>query len=86
MIDYLHRAGGPDRQADKKRAFILRADGSVVSEQYADVKRAPVFPGDTIIVPPVIDRRAVFQRVMDLAGGVINLWLSSGTLYLFTRE
>ena len=85
MIDYLHRAGGPDRQADKKRSFILRADGSVVSQQYAHVQRAPIFPGDTIIVPPVIDRRALFQRVIDLAGVVSNVGLSAATLYLFTR-
>ncbi|HLI77304.1 MAG TPA: SLBB domain-containing protein [Acidobacteriaceae bacterium] len=86
MIDYLHKAGGPDRQADKKRSFILRADGSVVSEQYADVKKATVYPGDTIVVPPIIDRRAIFQRVVDLAGVVSNFGFSAATLYLLTRE
>jgi polysaccharide export outer membrane protein len=67
VIDYLREAGGPDRQADRKRAFVLRADGSVVSRQYADVERALVFPGDTIVVPPVIDKRSVFQRIVDIA-------------------
>jgi polysaccharide biosynthesis/export protein len=85
MLDYLHRAGGPDRQADKKRTFILRADGSVVSDQYADVKKAPVFPGDTIVVPPILDRRAIFQRVVDLAGVVSNFGYSAATLYLISR-
>ncbi len=85
MLDYLHRAGGPDRQADKKRAFILRADGSVVSEQYAHVKQSPVFPGDTIVVPPILDRRAIFQRVVDLAGIVSNFGYSAATLYLISR-
>ncbi len=86
VVDYLHRAGGPDREADKKRSFILRADGSVVSQQYTDVKRAPVFPGDTIVVPPVLDRRAIFQRVVDLAGIVSGFGLSAATLYLLTRQ
>ena len=86
MLDYLHRAGGPDREADKKRSFILRADGSVVSQQYSDVKRAPVFPGDTIVVPPIIDRRAIFQRVVDLAGIVSGFGFSAATLYLLTRQ
>ena len=86
MIDYLHRAGGPDRQADKKRSFILRADGSVVSQQYTQVKRAPIFPGDTIIVPPVIDRSGVFQRVVDLAGVISGFGFSAATLYLLTRQ
>ena len=86
MIDYLHRAGGPDREADKKRAFILRADGSVVSEQYSDVKKAPVFPGDTIVVPPILDRRALFQRVIDLTGIVTNFGFSAATLYLLAHD
>ena len=86
MFDYLRRAGGPDREADKKREFILRADGSVVSNQYADVRRAPVFPGDTLVVPPVIDRRALFQRVIDLAGIVSNFGFSAATLYLIARD
>lgn len=84
-LDYLHRAGGPDRQADKKRAFILRADGSVVSQQYTNVQKAPVYPGDTIVVPPQLDRRAFFQRVVDLAGIVSSFGYSAATLYLISR-
>ncbi len=86
MVDYLHRAGGPDREADKRRAFILRADGSVVSEQYANVKKSSVFPGDTIIVPPILDRRALLQRVVDLAGIVSNVGFSAATLFLLSRQ
>lgn len=86
MLDYLRRAGGPDRQADKKREFILRADGSVISSQYANVRHAPVFPGDTLVVPPIIDRRALFQRITDLVSVVSNLGFSAGTLYLLGRS
>ncbi len=85
MAEYLRRAGGPDREADKKREFILRADGSVISQQYTDIKRAAVFPGDTLVIPPVIDRRGLFQRVVDVAGIVNGFGLSAATLYLFTR-
>ena len=83
--DYLRRAGGPDRQADRRREFILRADGSVVSEQYANVHRAPVFPGDTIVVPPTLDRRTRIQRILDAVAIVNNFGLSAGTLYLLAR-
>lgn len=83
--DYLRRAGGPDRQADKKREFILRADGSVVSEQYADVHHAPIYPGDTVIVPPILDRRATFQRILDTVAIVNSFGLSAATLYLIAR-
>jgi len=52
--DYLHESGGPTRDADSRRAFIIRADGSVVSKQshrsgYFNTIR--MNPGDTIVVP-----------------------------------
>ncbi len=67
VIDYLRQAGGPDRQADRKRAFVIRADGSVLSRQYGRFERAQLFPGDTIVVPPRLDRRSVLRTVVDLA-------------------
>jgi len=54
---YLRIAGGPTRDADRKREFVIRADGEVVSydstkglwgDQFYDL---PIFPGDTIVVP-----------------------------------
>ena len=86
MLDYLRRAGGPDREADRKREFILRADGSVVSNQYSDVRKSPVFPGDTLVVPPVLDRRGIFQRIVDVSSIVTNIGFSAATLYLLGRE
>jgi polysaccharide export outer membrane protein len=86
MIDYLHRAGGPDREADKKRIFILRADGSVFSHQYGDVFHAAMYPGDTIVVPPVIDKRALLQRITSIASIVGNLGLALASIYLVSRN
>ncbi len=83
--EYLHRAGGPDREADKKRIFVLRSDGSVVSEQYTNVKKATIFPGDTVVVPPILDRRGLFQRFVDLTSIVTNFGYSAATLYLISR-
>lgn len=82
VLDYMHKAGGPDREADRKRIFLLRADGSVVSRQYAKVERAPIFPGDTIVVPPVLDRRSILQRIVDISQIVGSLGLSVASLYV----
>lgn len=55
--DYLKMAGGPNRDADKKHIFIIRADGSVVSRETSSglwgntFESAGMSPGDTIIVP-----------------------------------
>jgi protein involved in polysaccharide export with SLBB domain len=65
--DYLRQAGGPDRNADRKRAFILRADGSVFSRQYGNVDHANIFPGDTIVIPPQLDRHAVLRDLVDIS-------------------
>ena len=54
---YLHLAGGPNRDADKKHVFIIRADGSVVSREAASgvwgntFEQLKMNPGDTIVVP-----------------------------------
>ena len=54
---YLHLAGGPNRDADKKHVFIIRADGSVVSREAANGLWGNTFeqlrmnPGDTIVMP-----------------------------------
>ena len=55
--DYLHEAGGPSRDADRKHEFLIHADGKVVS--YVSGKglwsdnfnNLRVYPGDSIIVP-----------------------------------
>jgi protein involved in polysaccharide export with SLBB domain len=54
---YLQLAGGTDRSADARRAYVIRADGSVLSRDATSslwndsFKRTKMFPGDTIVVP-----------------------------------
>lgn len=65
-IDYLKEAGGPDRQADMKHAFVLRADGSVYSQQYGNIKKATIFPGDTIVIPPQLQKLSIMRELIDI--------------------
>ena len=81
---YLHEAGGPDRQADHKRMFILRADGSVVSQQYTDVKKAMVYPGDTIVVPQSLPKNTLL-RTLSIAQIVGNLALSAASIAVIAK-
>ena len=64
---YLKLAGGPDREADKRRSFVLRADGSVLSRQYGNFDQALIYPGDTIVVPPMINKRAILRDLVDIS-------------------
>lgn len=72
---YLKLAGGPNRNADKKHSFLLRADGSVISRSEAkngwsylggnafdDLR---LYPGDTIMVPDKTLRPTALRGFMD---------------------
>ena len=84
--DYLRQAGGPERNADRKRTFILRADGSVFSTQYGNVDRATMFPGDTVVVPPQLDRRGLFRDIVDISTIVGQFGITAAAIELFTHN
>ena len=54
---YIADAGGPNRQADKKHAFVIRADGTVVARQstsmlwHNEFESLTLLPGDSIVIP-----------------------------------
>jgi protein involved in polysaccharide export with SLBB domain len=83
---YVHQAGGPDRTADKKRMFILRADGSVYSQQYGNVMHANIFPGDTIVVPPILTHSSLLRDIVAIASVAANVGSNLALVaYLVTR-
>jgi polysaccharide biosynthesis/export protein len=71
LDDYLKRAGGPTRDADTARMFIIRADGSVLSKQsvkglwnggFAALR---LLPGDAIVVPERLNHGSVLKGLRD---------------------
>lgn len=57
--DYLQRSGGPTRQADESRVYVVKADGSVMlpeRSQWFGGRSQQLEPGDTIIMPIDVDR------------------------------
>lgn len=57
--DYLDRSGGPTRQADEERVYVVKADGSVMlpeKSRWFGGRSQQLEPGDTIIVPIDVDR------------------------------
>jgi protein involved in polysaccharide export with SLBB domain len=69
--DYLHLSGGPNRDADRKDIFIIRADGSVVSRASAngpwgnEFDRLRMSPGDTIVVPEKSFKPSALRGFLD---------------------
>jgi protein involved in polysaccharide export with SLBB domain len=62
LYAYLADAGGPTRQADAKRIFLIRADGTVISQQThrSTFEKTTLLPGDAIIVPPRLKGPSAF--------------------------
>ncbi|MFL6438653.1 MAG: SLBB domain-containing protein [Terriglobales bacterium] len=60
LHDYLGQAGGGTRDADEKRLYVVRADGSVESKQmhrsmfFGNFESLKMMPGDTVIMPQKI--------------------------------
>jgi polysaccharide biosynthesis/export protein len=69
--DYLKRAGGASRDADKGRMFVIRADGSILSKQsvkglwnggFASLR---LMPGDAIVVPYRLNQGSLLKGLRD---------------------
>ena len=58
--DYIEMSGGLTRRADKKRIYVVRASGAVItgsrSRWFGRRQGAELRPGDTIVVPLDTDR------------------------------
>ena len=68
---YLRKAGGPSKEADTKREFIIRADGEVVSRESSkglwgnEFDELHIYPGDTIVVPEKILKQSALYGIMN---------------------
>jgi polysaccharide export outer membrane protein len=71
LEDYLLLAGKPNQIADRKHAFIIRADGSVYSRERAQgvwknsFEAAQINPGDSIVVPEKPIRPTFIRQFID---------------------
>ncbi|WP_158944644.1 SLBB domain-containing protein [Granulicella sp. S190] len=70
---YIRLAGGSNRDADKSRAYVIRASGSVISKQYSSSLRGNSFdslhlyPGDTVFVPLNLTKGNTIRIIVDIA-------------------
>jgi protein involved in polysaccharide export with SLBB domain len=62
---YINRVGGYSKEADKKEAHIVKADGSAIAS-FTNIRT--VEPGDTVIVPPKEEEKIrTLPTVRDIA-------------------
>lgn len=71
VSDYLRLSGGVTREGDRKRSFVIRANGATVSSQQHssllvnNFNNLRLMPGDTIVVPAKLNRGAVLRGLKD---------------------
>jgi polysaccharide biosynthesis/export protein len=70
LSEYLAQAGGPTRDADAARIYVVRADGGVIgggtsSFWFSSVQSERLAAGDTIVVPEDLDRYRFTREVKD---------------------
>ena len=61
LNDYLSQSGGATKDGDSSSVYLIRADGSVASKRQSGIvfsrfERERMMPGDTLVVPEVLDR------------------------------
>jgi protein involved in polysaccharide export with SLBB domain len=84
--DYLGLAGGPNRDADRKHSFLIRADGEVVSSDLGKgiwtdkFKGLHVYPGDTIVVPDKTFKPGALRTILEYSSVFSSLALGAAAL------
>ncbi|MGZ9197272.1 MAG: SLBB domain-containing protein, partial [Candidatus Deferrimicrobiaceae bacterium] len=87
---YLRLVGGPTESADRDHIFLLRADGSVVTQETADtglfsfvrggLMNARVEPGDSILVPDKLVQTRFMKDVKDITQILYQIAVAAGVL------
>jgi polysaccharide export outer membrane protein len=83
---YLRNAGGPTRDADKGRIFVVRANGAVVSKDAAShfwaggFESMVLMPGDSIVVPEQTNKGSLLRGVKDWSQVLANFGLAAAAI------
>ncbi len=83
--DYIRLSGGLTRQADAKKIYVVRADGSVVASSSLHFFRAggsgfTIQPGDTIVVPINTERLPPLPEWQAITGIIYNLAIGAAAI------
>jgi len=88
--DYLRMAGGPTASADRDHIFVLKADGSVVTQDSAGggfflfggqgLLSARVEPGDSIVVPEKLVQVRFMKDLKDITQILYQIAVTAGVL------
>jgi len=77
--DYLDRAGGTTRIADRGNIFVVRANGEVLSHDRGALN-ARVQPGDVIFVPVKTKSSSLLSKIVSISSILFQFGISAAAL------
>ncbi len=86
LEDYVALAGKPNRIADRKHAFIIRADGSIFSRERSkgvlsnSFDNARINPGDTIVIPEQLIKPTALKNILDYSQVLSSFGLAAAAI------
>jgi len=70
---YIDMAGGYKENASKKNIYILKANGSIVTNQTVNVEGTELQPGDFVVVPQKIEYSNNSKAFMDMVQAIFQI-------------
>jgi polysaccharide biosynthesis/export protein len=86
---YLDIAGGLKENADRKNMYVIKANGSVISNQNVDVMNVTLAPGDAIVVPQkmeFVNRFKLFMETLDAIFKIASVIAIVATLIIASKR
>ena len=82
--DYVERAGGALRSADRGGIFLVRVSGDVISSRRGAMRTA-VLPGDVVFVPVKTESNSLLAKLRDITQIIFQLGIGAATFVAVTR-
>ena len=84
--DYVALAGKPNRVADRKHAFIIRADGSIFSRERIqgvlsnNFDSSSIYAGDAIVIPEKLIKPSALRNALDYSQILSSFGLAAAAI------
>jgi len=83
--DYLALAGGVQSLGDKSGIFVIRANGSVISNRHHNLLGQRALPGDLIFVPIDANRGEFWARLRDITSTLFSSFAAAASVKVLTE-
>jgi protein involved in polysaccharide export with SLBB domain len=90
--DFISQAGGSTRSADSSSTFVIRANGSVVSNRQSGLRflmgidGQAALPGDTVYVPEDFERTPILKTLRDITQIFSQFGLGAAAIQILRKD